>query len=70
MGPFVVGGVTGGKFVVPMEEDTKLLHLRFHFGDVGESPLGGRDVTGESCVFGWEAEGVPAHGMEDGFELG
>ena len=62
--PSVVLRQAGGDFARPVVAQAEPVHLDFHRGDVGEGPLARRGVVFERGVFGGQAEGVPAHGME------
>ena len=62
--PAVVVGLAGGQFPGPVDGQTQALQLAAHVIDVGVGPAGGGHVVGDGGVFGRQAEGVPAHGLQ------
>ena len=65
--PTVVVGLAGGQFAVPVVGKAQLLELAAHVVDVFHGPLGGRGVVFHRCVLGGQAEGIPAHGLQNIF---
>ena len=63
--PAVVVGQTGGDLARPVEAHAKTAELLLHGGDVRQRPLARGDVVFKRGVLGGEAEGVPAHGVQD-----
>jgi hypothetical protein len=61
----VVGQVAGGEFAGPVDRKTQLLQFVAHPRDIFVGPGLGIDAALHGGVLGGQAEGVPAHGMED-----
>ncbi len=62
--PLVVVGVAGGDFTIPVVGQAQLLQLRLHLGNVLVRPGGGVNAPVDGGIFGRQAKGVPAHGVE------
>ncbi len=63
--PAVVGGRAGGHLARPVDREPERLELALHVGDVLPGPLRGRHAVRHGGVLGGQAEGVPAHGLQD-----
>jgi hypothetical protein len=63
--PLVVFRGAGGQLAAPVDGKAQRLELLLHVGDVVVGPLGGRHPVLDRGVFGGQAEGVPAHGLQD-----
>ena len=61
----VIAGVAGGELALPIDREPHQPQLPAHRRDVRVGPLGGMNAALERRVFRRQAEGVPAHGMED-----
>ncbi len=66
----VVFRIAGGEFPRPVERQAHHLELVAHDGDVVVGPRARVDPALHGRVLGRQAEGVPAHGMEDVVALG
>ena len=62
--PVVVAGLTARDFSRPVVAETEALKLVFHRGAVLARPLAGVAIVLDRGVFGGQAEGVPAHGVQ------
>ena len=62
--PAIVPGVTGCQFACPVITESEPLQLAAHVIDVFIGPAGGRHIVLDRRVFGWQAEGVPAHRLQ------
>ncbi len=62
--PAVVVGQAGRDLVRPVVAEADAAHLPLHGGDIRERPLARRSVVLDGRILRWQAEGVPAHGME------
>ncbi len=62
--PAIVVGQAGGQLLRPIVGEAEALHLHLHGADVVQGPVAGRRLVLDGGVFGGQAEGVPAHGME------
>ena len=63
--PFIIFGVAGGNFPVPVIGEAKLTQLSAHVIDVVVCPAGRMGVVFDGCVFCRESERVPAHGVQN-----
>src|SRR6202790_327996 len=63
--PAIVFGLAGGDFAAPIVAEAEAAKGALEFGDVVVGPDAGMGFVGDGGVFGGQAEGVPAHGMED-----
>ena len=63
--PAVVFGTAGGELSCPVVAVAKALHLAAHVGNVGIGPAGRVGIVLDGSVFGRQAEGVPADGVQD-----
>ena len=63
--PAVVLGEAGDNFAVPVVDGAHGAELASHVFDVAHGPGVGVDAVADGGVFGGEAEGVEAHGVED-----
>ena len=61
----VVGGIAGREFAAPVERQAHRLELRLHGGDVLVGPLLRMDLLFHRGILGRQAEGVPAHGVQN-----
>ncbi len=62
--PAVVVRLAGGDFTRPVDGQTQRLELGLHVVDVGVGPRGRRHLVLHGGVFGRQAEGIPAHGLQ------
>ena len=63
--PAVIFGLAGGDFAAPVVTEAKAAKRFLKLGDVVVGPNARMRVVLDGGVFGGQAEGVPAHGMED-----
>ena len=63
--PAVIFGQTGDDFAFPIVDGAHGAELAAHVLDVAHGPGVGVDAVADGGVFGGEAEGVEAHGVED-----
>ncbi len=63
--PAVVVGRAGGQLARPVDGEAERLELPLHVGDVVPRPLRRRHPVGHGGVLGGQAEGVPAHRLQD-----
>ncbi len=63
--PLVVVGVAGRELARPVDAEAERLELALHVRDVVARPLRGRDAVLDRGVLGRQAEGVPAHRLQD-----
>ena len=61
---FVIAGVAGREFALPIDREPHHPELPAHGRDVRVGPLGGVDAALEGRVLCRQAEGIPAHGVE------
>ena len=64
LGPAVVVGVAGRQFPAPVNRQAQLAELLAHRGDVLVGPGPWIDAPLNRCIFGGEAEGIPAHRVQ------
>ena len=62
--PAVVFRAAGGDFARPVIGIAQTLQLGAHIVDIGVGPLGRVHVVLDGRVFGGQAEGIPAHGVQ------
>ena len=62
---FVIAWVASRELALPIDREPHHLQLPAHRRDVRVGPLGGMHATFEGRVLRRQAEGVPAHGVED-----
>ena len=65
MVPFVILGLAGRQLALPIEGKAERLQLLLHVGNVVIRPLRGRHVVLHRGIFGGQAEGIPAHRLQD-----
>ena len=63
--PAVVVRRAGGDLARPVDGEAQRLELLLHVGDVVPRPLRRRHAVGHGGVLRGQAEGVPAHGLQD-----
>ena len=61
----IIGGIAGGDLARPVKRQAQQLQLLAHRRDVLVGPDAGMRVALDGGVLGRQAEGVPAHGMQD-----
>ncbi len=66
----VIGRIAGRDLAAPVERQAHRLQLRAHAGDVGIGPVARVDLAFHRGVLGRQAEGVPAHRVQNVKSLG
>src|SRR6266852_8955123 len=62
--PAIVFGLAGGDFAAPVVAEAEAAQDALEFSDVVVGPRAGMRLVLDGSVFGGQAEGVPAHGMQ------
>src|SRR6266852_1078773 len=62
--PAIVFGLAGGDFAAPVVAEAEAAQDALEFSDVVVGPRAGMRLVLDGSVFGGQAEGIPAHGME------
>ena len=65
LGPAVVGEIGGADLSIPVVAESEAFDLPAEVVDVAPGDLGRVDILAHGGAFGGQAEGVPAHGVQD-----